>query len=208
MLFRSPLAAVEVSPPGPVLEPACGTGRVAVPLAASSGRVVVGLDLDPAMAAVAVARGLPVVVGDMRTLPFPRQRFAHVMIAWNSLQLLDSDDDRIRCLSSAATCVMAGGGLSIEVTDFQVGVVHAEVGWSEIARSPSIVLAGALSHDLAARASTYQRRVCSGGAVEETEVVLRSLDATEATALVTAAGWSVTTTERDGPRTRLTAMLG
>jgi SAM-dependent methyltransferase len=52
--------------PGRLLDVGCGTGRVLAALAAL-GRDVVGLEVEPAAAERARARGLDVVVGDMRT---------------------------------------------------------------------------------------------------------------------------------------------
>lgn len=53
---------------GPVLDAGCGPGHVAAYLA-DRGCTVVGLDLSPAMCAIA-AGTVPVVVGDLTALPF------------------------------------------------------------------------------------------------------------------------------------------
>ncbi len=75
---------------GPVLEMGCGTGRVLLPLAAG-GVECTGIDLSPALLAVAqakltqanLAQGVTLVQGDMRTvdLSAPRCRGA---LAWSA----------------------------------------------------------------------------------------------------------------------------
>src|SRR5215212_8805765 len=78
---------------GPVLELACGTGRLTIPLAralSSGGARVVGVDLAPAMVAAArdkaATAGVAVewLVADMRRLAL-RRRFATIYVAFNSL---------------------------------------------------------------------------------------------------------------------------
>src|SRR5215212_5162530 len=74
---------------GPVLELACGTGRLTLPLA-RDGHAVVGLDASPVMlrAAEAKAEAEDVEVaffrGDMRVFDLGR-RFALVILCCNSL---------------------------------------------------------------------------------------------------------------------------
>ncbi len=79
-----------VAPPGPlrVLDAGCGTGRVAVELAAR-GHDVTGVDLDPSM--LDVARGLSSQVswlqGDLSSLDLD-QRFSVVVAAGNVMVFL------------------------------------------------------------------------------------------------------------------------
>jgi SAM-dependent methyltransferase len=74
---------------GPALELACGTGQLAVPIAAA-GAPIAGLDLAPAMLATARHRAtaagvaLDLVEGDMRAFDLGR-RFGLVFVARNSL---------------------------------------------------------------------------------------------------------------------------
>jgi SAM-dependent methyltransferase len=91
---------------GPVLELACGTGRVAIPLA-KAGHEVHGLDASPAMLAVAIRnrQDLPAAIrdrlflaeGNMQEFAFPMQ-FAGVYVTCRSFQHLLSPDDQENCL--------------------------------------------------------------------------------------------------------------
>src|SRR5437764_13929930 len=73
--------------PGAILELACGTGRVAVPLARRSGRPVVGVDIEMEMLLTARAKGARrLVQADMRTYRCAA-RFPLILIPYNSVQL-------------------------------------------------------------------------------------------------------------------------
>jgi SAM-dependent methyltransferase len=95
---------------GPVLELACGSGRVALPLA-MAGHQVTGLDLSEQMLRRARARrrGLPPEVAarlrfsrqDMRRFRFDH-RFAAALIPFSSLALLPEAADRAACLDCLA----------------------------------------------------------------------------------------------------------
>jgi len=95
---------------GPVLELACGSGRVAVPLALA-GHQVVGLDLSEAMLRRARARRrtlppeaaarLRFSLQDMRRFRFAHP-FAAAMIPFSSLALLPEAADRAACLECTA----------------------------------------------------------------------------------------------------------
>ncbi len=97
--------------PGPILELAAGSGRIAVPLAAA-GHAVTGVDVDAQMlerararwaAAQPVAGGsLDLVEGDITRLAL-NHRFALVILALNTLLLLPG-----RAAQLAALRVMAG----------------------------------------------------------------------------------------------------
>lgn len=95
---------------GPVLELACGSGRIALPLAMAGHRVT-GLDLSAAMLRRARVRrrGLPPEVAarlrfsrqDMRCFRFDRP-FAAAIIPFSSLALLPEPADRAACLGCLA----------------------------------------------------------------------------------------------------------
>src|SRR5215469_2012284 len=76
----------------PVLELACGTGRLTIPIA-KSGTEIVGLDLTPSMLAQArtkaEAAGVKIefVEGDCRSFELER-KFALIFMAFNSMQHL------------------------------------------------------------------------------------------------------------------------
>jgi len=93
---------------GPVLELACGTGRVLIPIAAA-GVQVTGLDLSPYMLArcrqklgwqpPAVQRWVRLVQGTMTDFDLG-ERFALVIIPFRSFQLLLTVEEQLACLGS------------------------------------------------------------------------------------------------------------
>jgi SAM-dependent methyltransferase len=99
---------------GPVLELACGSGQLTVPLA-DAGADVTGLDLSPAMLARAAARAgeagarVELVEGDMRTFDIDR-RFALVVLCRNSMLHLAETDD-ILSLFAAVRRHLTGDGV-------------------------------------------------------------------------------------------------
>src|SRR5580765_803820 len=74
---------------GPILELACGTGRLTIPLA-RDGYEIVGLDASPAMLRVTQAKAdaedveITLAYGDMRSFDLGR-RFPLVILCCNSL---------------------------------------------------------------------------------------------------------------------------
>ena len=102
----------------PTLEVACGTGRVAVPLA-RHGIHLVGLDLSPAMLAVASERSVGVdtvrwVEGDMRSFDLG-ESFGLVTIPAGSFHLLLTTDDQLSCLRCIWRHLVPGGRLALEL---------------------------------------------------------------------------------------------
>jgi SAM-dependent methyltransferase len=185
---------------GPVLELACGTGRLTRPLGA------VGLDLDADM--LSAAGDLPVVQGDMRQFAFGA-RFTLIVIAYNSLQLLPTDDDRVSCLRCAASHLSPEGRLALEVTDFAIGsdVDNELVAEGKLADGRSVRLWGSLTHDPTLRTTTYRRRYEVDGQLIEDESALRSLSAGDLLTLFDRAGLKAVAIDRDGPRTWAVATL-
>jgi 2-polyprenyl-3-methyl-5-hydroxy-6-metoxy-1,4-benzoquinol methylase len=104
---------------GPVLELACGSGRLAMPIA-EDGIEVVGLDSSPAMLALADRKaktaGLSVdwILDDMRSFELQRQ-FAGIFVASNSLSHLDSIKDLESCFGSIRRHLRDSGRLVIDV---------------------------------------------------------------------------------------------
>jgi ubiquinone/menaquinone biosynthesis C-methylase UbiE len=102
-----------------VLELGCGTGRVAIPLAAA-GLTVAGADSSAAMLAVARERARAAGVAlrlhqaDMRTLRL-RARFATVLVPFGGLQHLDSVDDIAATFATAAAHLSRGGVVAVDV---------------------------------------------------------------------------------------------
>lgn len=110
---------------GPILDLACGTGRVTWPLA-EAGLDVVGIDISEAMLARArenaseypeeVRRRAEFVHGDMRNFDAGRT-FALVVIAYRSfLSLVTSRDER-SCLECVYKHLNPGGRLVLNVFD-------------------------------------------------------------------------------------------
>ena len=113
----------------PVLELACGTGRVAIPIA-REGAAIVGLDASPAMlgrarekaAGLANARW---VDGDMRDFDLP-ERFGLVAIPFRSFQHLLTIEDQMACLACIRRHLVPDGRLAINV--FNPDIVRI-AGW-------------------------------------------------------------------------------
>jgi len=88
----------------PVLELGCGTGRVALALA-SEGADVVGVDLHPAMLALAREKaaqaeiGLTLALGDLRRFDLD-QKFSLVLLTYNTLNHLLDLDSITRCFDT------------------------------------------------------------------------------------------------------------
>ncbi|MXW36447.1 MAG: class I SAM-dependent methyltransferase [Chloroflexi bacterium] len=100
-----------------VLELGCGTGRVAVPLAAAGSRVT-GVDISPAMLAAARERaeGLPLrlVEGDMRTLDLG-EPFGAVLVPLGGLQHMTTTAEVAAALATVARHLAPGGQAVVDV---------------------------------------------------------------------------------------------
>jgi SAM-dependent methyltransferase len=103
---------------GPVLELGCGTGRVALHLA-RRGHEVIGLDKEPELieSLRERARELPVeaLLGDVRE-PQIEGEVALAIAPMQVLQLLP-DEDRGRCLRSAAEVLSPGGRFAAAIVE-------------------------------------------------------------------------------------------
>jgi SAM-dependent methyltransferase len=109
--------------PGPVLDLACGTGRLTVPLL-RDGHTVVGVDRSAAMLARARRRvaNLPkvrrarclLVRADLRSVQFKPQ-FALAICAFHSIQHLTSDRELLDFFRMVAHALVPGGWLAFDV---------------------------------------------------------------------------------------------
>lgn len=112
---------------GPVLELACGTGRITLPIA-RQGVDITGLDLMPSMLAQAEvksgAEGLKVrwVQGDYRDYDLG-QRFDLVFVAFNSLLHLHDVDSYERFFAAASRHLAPTGRLIIDVFNPNVAML-------------------------------------------------------------------------------------
>jgi SAM-dependent methyltransferase len=104
---------------GPVVELACGTGRIAVPVAKAGVRVI-GVDASTAMLEVAreyaAAEGveLDLRAGDMREPPVA-ERVPLVLIPFRSLLHMTTEADRLRALTAARALLRPRGRLVFDV---------------------------------------------------------------------------------------------
>ncbi len=106
---------------GPILELACGTGRLTIPLA-QDGHKVVGLDDSRAMLratkAKADAEGVEITFleGDMRSLDLGR-RFPLVILCCNSLAHLTTNRDLKASLTCIARHLVPGGLFAFDIVN-------------------------------------------------------------------------------------------
>ena len=106
---------------GPVLELACGTGRLSVPLA-EDGHEVVGVDSSPAMLrsarrkAEAAGVEIDFVADDMRSFDL-RRAFALVVVSCNSLSHLTTNDDLVTALRRVSRHLETGGLFAFDVAN-------------------------------------------------------------------------------------------
>lgn len=102
---------------GAALEFAIGTGRVAIPLL-ERGVPVAGIELAPAMVAALRKKvdeaTLPVVIGDMTTATAPGG-FALVILVFNGISNVLTQDQQIACFANAAKHLTPGGRFVIEL---------------------------------------------------------------------------------------------
>lgn len=102
---------------GRALEMAIGTGRVAVPLAAA-GVDVAGIELSRPMIErlreKATADEIPVVEGDMRTARVDGD-FSLVLLVFNGISNVLTQDDQIEVFRNAARHLVPGGRFAIEL---------------------------------------------------------------------------------------------
>lgn len=109
----------------PVLEVACGTGRVAIRLA-QEGVSIIGTDLDEEMLKVArrKSEGIPNVswvAGDMRSLDL-RQDFGLILVPGHSFQFMLTPEDQVKALVTLKRHLEPGGILILHLD-------HQDVAW-------------------------------------------------------------------------------
>lgn len=109
---------------GRVLELACGSGLLTVPLAralSAEGGEVVGLDLAPAMIGAARERAAAAgvraafVEGDMRHFDLGAARFDLIFIPFNSLLHLHAADELLACFACVRRQLAPGGAFAFDI---------------------------------------------------------------------------------------------
>ncbi len=98
----------------PALEYGVGTGRLAVPLA-ERGVEVVGVDISPEMLAKLKEKtaAVTVVEADMTTVALDRE-FAVAYIAFNSIFVLETQEEQVALFRNAARHLRPGGRFVLE----------------------------------------------------------------------------------------------
>jgi SAM-dependent methyltransferase len=129
-------AFAETAPAGPVADLGCGPGHVAAYLRAR-GLSTVGLDLAPAMCAVAGRdAGLPAAAGDLAALPIRSGSLAGAVCLYAVIHL---DPERRAAAYRELARVLAAGGLAL---------VAFHVGDAELAPGGSRTLSTWWDHDV------------------------------------------------------------
>jgi hypothetical protein len=102
--------------PGPALELAIGTGRIALPLAAHGIRVD-GVDIAPAMVDQLRTKPggdqLAVTIGDFADVPVPGT-YRLIFVVWNTLFNLLTQEDQVRCFENVAAHLTDDGAFVVE----------------------------------------------------------------------------------------------
>jgi len=136
---------------GGVLELACGTGQLTVPIA-EAGVPIVGLDLSPPMLKAARERAAAANVsvehleGDMRNFDWGRQ-FGLIFIARNSLLHLHSIEDILAAFSTIRRHLAPGGVFAFDVFNPNVRLLARPAGERFPIMQTETELFGALSVD-------------------------------------------------------------
>ncbi len=102
---------------GPVLELGIGTGRLALPLA-GRGLAVHGVEASPAMVELLRAKpggaDLPVTIGDFTDVAVPGEAFSLVVLAFNTIYALPTEEAQVACFATAARHLRPGGRFVVE----------------------------------------------------------------------------------------------
>ncbi|MCB0367461.1 MAG: class I SAM-dependent methyltransferase [Bdellovibrionales bacterium] len=121
---------------GPILEIACGTGRISIPLA-RDGHQITGLDRSPAMLEVfkksltreptEVQSRIELTTGDMRDFDLGK-RFPMIIIPFRPIQHLYTVEDQIAALKTAARHLSPQGVFAFDVFFPRLDIISSGVG--------------------------------------------------------------------------------
>jgi len=102
---------------GPVLELGIGTGRLALPLV-RRGLAVHGVEASPAMVKLLRAKpggaDLPVTIADFTDVAVPGEAFSLVVLAFNTIYALPTEEAQLACFATAARHLRPGGRFVVE----------------------------------------------------------------------------------------------
>lgn len=197
---------------GAVLELACGTGQITIPVA-RQGLSTVGLDRSLAMLKAAkrhaAAAGAPgaFLQGDMRGFALGRE-FALILVARNSLLHLLSTDDLLAALSAIRRHLTPDGVCAFDIFNPDVRLLARQGGERvrmmevETARFGALTVEDAREYDAATQVSHGTWHISTADRRESWTVpmVLRSIFPQELPLLLSAAGLALT--ERFGDLSR------
>jgi len=166
----------ELAGPGPALELAIGTGRIALPLAARGIRVD-GIDFSRAMVDRLRAKPggpqLSVEIGDFADVAVPGT-YPLIFIVWNSLFNLLTQEDQVRCFENVAAHLTADGSFVVET--FNPEFLHRLSNDQEVkaeAIEADEVRIGVLRHDSATQTLEQSHVSLSAAGVRLNPVVQR-----------------------------------
>ncbi len=192
----------------PVLELACGTARLTIPIA-QSGVEIVGLDLSPSMLAhartKAEAAGVEIkfVEGDCRSFELPR-KFALIFMAFNSMQHLHDHASLSALFANVRKHLAEDGRFVFDVFNPKVEILARSSGERRLEREyedpdgkGTMSFEYSATYDDASQVSHIQcyfvRRGANGEEIEvrEEELHLRSFFPQELDLLVRSQGFEI-----------------
>jgi SAM-dependent methyltransferase len=202
-------SARSVGHPGDsVLELACGTGRITIPIA-QSGAEIVGLDLTPSMLVhartKAEAAGVQIkfVEGDCRAFDLGR-KFALIFMAFNSMQHLHDYESLAALFRNVRKHLAEGGRFVFDVFNPKISILarasgerHLEREYQDPDGKGTMAFENSMVYDDAAQVSHIQcyfvRRGPNGEELEERveELHLRSFFPQELDLLVRSQGFEI-----------------
>jgi SAM-dependent methyltransferase len=104
-----------------IMELGCGTGRVTLHLAGRGAYLVIGLDRERELVEAVWERGQgtsgDAEHADVRDFNFPSTPFSLILAPMQVIQLLGSQEDRIRCLSCVAQQLAPGGRAAFAIVE-------------------------------------------------------------------------------------------
>ncbi len=104
-----------------IMELGCGTGRVTLHLAERGAYLVIGLERDKELVEAVWERGHGTTgdaeFADVREFNFPSTPFGLILAPMQLIQLLESEGDRIRCLSCVAAHLTPGGRAAFAIVE-------------------------------------------------------------------------------------------